>query len=136
MPFVTACTFCPYRATVLDRAVGACVRCPKCGNCFTVAPMELVPAKEPKRPTASPKRVSPSVPRASPCAGAVVSPEPPPPPSESSMPEWINAWGVFAFSLAALAMLLGAFALPRWLALGFVGLGLLGLIGLAMPRVE
>jgi hypothetical protein len=53
------------------------------------------------------------------------------------MPGWINACGVFAFSLAALAMLLGAFALPRWLALWFIGLGLLlGLIGLAMPRVE
>jgi hypothetical protein len=40
------------------------------------------------------------------------------------MPEWINVWGVFAFSLAALAMLLAAFA--------FAGVGLLlGLIGLA-----
>lgn len=140
MPFVTACTFCPYRATVPDRATGACVRCPKCGNCFTVAPLELVPAKAPTRPVASPKRVStkrvpPSVPQVSPVAVAVVSPEPPPPPSESSLPERINPWGVSAFSLAALAMLLGVFALPRWLALCFVGLGLLlGLIGLAMPR--
>jgi hypothetical protein len=117
--------------------MGATVRCPKCGNYFTVAPTELVPAKESKRPAASAKRVSTSVPYASPCAVAVALPEPPPPPSESSMPGWINAWGVLAFSLAALAMLLGALALPRWLALCFVGLGLLlGLIGLAMPRDE
>jgi hypothetical protein len=117
--------------------MGACVRCPKCGNHFTVAPMELVPAKEPKRPAASLERVSTSVPHASPRALAVFSPKPPPPPSESTMPGWINAWGAFAFSLAALAMLLGAFALPRWLALCLIGLGLLlGLIGLAMPRGE
>lgn len=48
------------------------------------------------------------------------------------MPEWINAWGVFAFSLASLTLLLAAFALPRWLALSCSGLGLLlGLAGLA-----
>ena len=48
------------------------------------------------------------------------------------MPEWINAWGVFALSFAALTMLLAAFALPRWLTLSFAGLGLLlGLAGLA-----
>lgn len=53
------------------------------------------------------------------------------------MPEWINVWGVFAFSLAALALLLAAFTLPRWLALSFAGLGfVLSLFGLAMPREE
>ena len=41
MPFVTACTFCPQRLTVPNQAMGACVRCPKCGNHFTVAPMEV-----------------------------------------------------------------------------------------------
>lgn len=113
------------------------MRCPKCGNHFTIAPMELVPTKEPKRPAASPKPISAFVPQAPPRAVAVVFPQPPPPLSESSMPGWINAWGVFAFSLAALAMLLGAFALPRWLALCFIGLGLLlGLIGLGMPREQ
>jgi hypothetical protein len=53
------------------------------------------------------------------------------------LPSWINVWGVFAFALAALALLLAAFALPRWLSLSCAGLGLLlGLIGLAMPREE
>ena len=94
--------------------MGASVRWPQCGSYFTVAPMELVPAKEPKPPTASPKRVFTSIPHASPGTVAVAFPKRPPPPSESSMPGWINAWGAFAFSLAALVILLGAFALPRW----------------------
>jgi hypothetical protein len=48
------------------------------------------------------------------------------------MPEWINPWGVFAFSLAALVLLFAALALPRWLTLSCAGLGLmLGLVGLA-----
>lgn len=53
------------------------------------------------------------------------------------MPEWINPWGVFAFALAGLVMLLAAFALPRWLVLSCAGLGLLlGLIGLAVRPDE
>ena len=64
-------------------------------------------------------------------------PRPPSPPSESTLPEWINAWGVSAFSLASLVLLFAAFALPRWLAMSFAGLGLLlGTIGVTRPRLE
>lgn len=181
MPFVAACPFCPHKLTVPDRAVGACVPCPKCGNYFTVAPSETVPSKTPRRvvpppspvaaPTPAPRPTptpaadlpwwvttppQPVVPPApepepepeppapptpsptgAPSLAAFDFPEPPPPPEPSSLPPWINPWGVFAFFLAAVAMLLAAFALPRWLSLSFAALGLLlGLVGAVVPREE
>lgn len=179
MSFVAACPFCPHKLTVPDRAVGACVPCPKCGNYFTVAPSETVPSKTPRRAvvppspvpapaptplpapasaeeqpwwvTTPPQAAVPSAPEPPPVAPeppppapavlprlpAFEIPQPPPPPEPSSLPPWINAWGVFAFSCAAVAMLLAALSLPRWLSLAFAVLGvLLGLAGAVAPRDE
>lgn len=179
MPFVAACPFCPHKLTVPDRAVGACVPCPKCGNYFTVAPSETVPSKTPRHAvvppspvpapaptplpapasaeeqpwwvTTPPQAAAPSAPEPPPAASEPPPPapavlprlpafeiaEPPPPPEPSSLPPWINAWGVFAFSCAAVAMLLAALSLPRWLSLAFAVLGvLLGLAGAVAPRDE
>src|SRR5262249_52075236 len=67
-------------------------------------------------------------------------PEPPPASSSSSspsLPEWINVWGVLAFSLTSLAMLLAAFTLPRFLTISLAGIAfLLGLAGAVAPRQE
>jgi hypothetical protein len=170
MPFVAACPFCPHHLTVPDRAMGACLPCPKCGNYFTVAPSALVPDKNPKQPAAPPKQAStataqspppaelpwwvteppqaaiapaseppspPPAPRIPFATPPLAFPAAPPPPSDSSLPEWINVWGVLAFSLAALAMLFAALTLPRWLVLPLAGLGfLLGLIGAAVQLNE
>ncbi len=184
MPFVAGCSFCPYTLTVPDRAMGACVRCPKCGNYFTVAPSDTRPAAKPVRAPAQPSRAP--IPAAAPTATAppkppdpdqpwwvttppqpvaepepepepqiytpeplapkptelppapiLTFPEPPPPPEPSSLPSWINIWGVFAFTFAAVAMLLAAFSLPRYLSLTLFGVGLfLGLVGAVLPRDE
>ncbi len=184
MPFVAGCSFCPYTLTVPDRAMGACVRCPKCGNYFTVAPSDTKPAAKPFRAPAQPSRAH--IPAAAPTATAppkpkppdpdqpwwvtttpqpvaepepepriytpepldpkpaelppapiLTFPEPPPPPEPSSLPPWINLWGVLAFTLAAVAMLLAALSLPRYLSLSLFGLGfLLGLVGVLAPRDE
>jgi hypothetical protein len=176
MPFVAACSFCPYKLTVPDQAMGAPLRCPQCGNYFTVAPSETAPVSKPRRPppqpppapppaptpppppaadqpwwvttpanpvaettsaetATAPAASEPTLPKEAPLpAPAVVAPEPPEP---SSLPPWINVWGVLAFALAALALLLAAFALPRWLSLSFTGLGgLLAVAGLAARREE
>jgi hypothetical protein len=51
-------------------------------------------------------------------------------PSTSASPAWINVWGVLAFTLIALALLLAAFTLPRWLTIACAALGLLlGVVG-------
>ena len=51
-------------------------------------------------------------------------------PSSSTSPGWINVWGALAFALTALALLLAAFTLPRWLTISFTALGLLlGVVG-------
>jgi hypothetical protein len=65
-----------------------------------------------------------SQPLALPSAPALLFPEPPSP-ATSALPGWINAWGVAAFVLTALALLFAAFALPRFLTLSLTGLGLL-----------
>lgn len=57
MPFEAACPFCPTRINrVPDEALGASLRCPQCGNYFTLAPaddLNLQPAgKTFRRPTA------------------------------------------------------------------------------------
>jgi hypothetical protein len=197
MPFTAGCSFCPYTLTVPDRAMGACVRCPKCGNYFTVAPTHSTPAAKTNHGTAQPNHLpapapvptppapktpapaaptlpaegdvpwwitSPPQPVAAapptqpepeaepeiyspqpldpkpvllPPAPLLTIPEPPPPPEPSSLPPWINVWGVLAFTLAAAAMLFAAFSLPRYLALSLAGLGvLLGLVGAVVPRDE
>lgn len=54
-----------------------------------------------------------------------------------TLPSWINAWGVIAFFLAALALLVAAFALPRFLSISLAVLGLAtALIGLMAQREE
>lgn len=58
-------------------------------------------------------------------------------PSSSALPGWINAWGAIAFTLTALALLLAAFTLPRWLTISFAALGLLlGLAGILAQREQ
>jgi hypothetical protein len=89
MPFVTVCSFCPHQLKVPDAALGASLRCPACGNYFTVAPAELAPVKQPARPPVVEKR-SPPPPQASipadhpwwletPPSAAPASPSPEPP---------------------------------------------------------
>src|SRR5215471_18477725 len=96
MPFLAACSFCPNKLKVPDQAVGACLRCPKCGNYFTVAPAEAAePVANPRRPLIAP--AAPERPAApvetppppedlpwwvleAPAAPPPPPPEPPPPP--------------------------------------------------------
>jgi hypothetical protein len=55
----------------------------------------------------------------------------------SSLPGWINVWGVLAFFLASLALLMASLTLPRWLAISLAGLGLLlSLAGVVASREE
>src|SRR6185437_4444365 len=171
MPFVTACSFCPNKIKVPDQSLGASLRCPTCGNYFTVAPAPPEPAKNLRRPVAAPRPTAapvkapppppadlpwwvatppagasnpaPSEPPAPPPAPAPVHSEPlahspivsamdfpePSAPAQSALPGWINAWGVAAFSLTALGLLLAAFALPRFLTISLASLGLV--VGLA-----
>jgi hypothetical protein len=170
MPFITACSFCPNKLKVPDQSLGASLRCPKCGNYFTVAPAELAPAKPPSRPpvteevraasppqtsssaplpwwvetppTAAPAPVSPAPPQplAPPVpavAPTLLFPEPPRPRPSSTLPNWINAWGVLAFFFAALALLVAAFALARFLSISLAVVGLAtGLAGVLAQREE
>lgn len=170
MPFVTACSFCPNKLKVPDQSLGASLRCPKCGNYFTVAPAELAPAKPSSRPPVTEEvRASPPPQPSSSAAlpwwvetpqsaapSPPAPPEPPPPASPAAavaptllfpepsrarssvtLPSWINAWGVIAFFLAALALLVAAFALPRFLSISLAVLGLAtALIGLMAQREE
>jgi hypothetical protein len=145
MPFLTACPFCPARMKVPDQWLGASLCCPKCGSNFTAAPVEPAPARGSVRPPAgsappraAPQRVaaaqalpappaSPAPPAPGPAAAAVV-PEPLPPtaplPEPDAGPGWINTWGVIAFFLAGLGVLLAGLSFPRWLTLTLAGLGL------------
>jgi hypothetical protein len=83
MPFVTACSFCAHRVKVPDRAMGACLCCPKCGSSFTVAPASLVPSEPPP----------PAVERS-----------PAPPPAQPAQPPAEDQpWWVVAVPAAALA---------------------------------
>lgn len=170
MPFVTACSFCPNKLSVPDQSLGASLRCPKCGNYFTVAPAELAPAKPPSRPPvpvemrpAAPPQASssealpwwvetppsaalppaspePALPPAAPVPAvvpALLFPEPPRAHPASTLPSWINAWGVLAFFFAALALLMAACALPRFLTITLAVLGLaIGLVGLMAQGEE
>lgn len=172
MPFVTACSFCSQSLKVPDQALGASLRCPKCGDYFTVARSETpLPTRKPPRPHPPPKAApapvqpassadqpwwvaSPPQPPApppvpetppapasmlvpSPPLGVHAFPPPPPMPVASSLPPWINAWGVFAFTLAALALVFAAFGLPRFLTIILTALGLLlGLVGFFMTEQD
>jgi hypothetical protein len=44
MPFLGACPFCPTKMKLPDHALGASIRCPKCGNYFTAVPQDDIPA--------------------------------------------------------------------------------------------
>ncbi len=74
MPFVTACSFCPNRIKVPDQSLGASLRCPKCGNYFTVAPAPPEPVKKLHRPPVAPSH------QAAPAKA-------PPPPAD--LPWWV-----------------------------------------------
>jgi hypothetical protein len=152
MPFLAACPFCPNKVKVPDHLLGASLRCPRCGDYFTVAPEDLVPTKTAQdsvpvqaRPATKPA-LSPSV------ALPPLAPPPPPmrvPPAAvdftpaSFAPEpddetrsgWVHPWGGFAFFLAGVAWLLAAFALPRYVVLPLAGIGfLVSLAGLFTAR--
>src|SRR5262249_39957384 len=82
--FLTACSFCPNKLKVPDQAVGACLRCPKCGDYFTVVPAEKAKSvANPLRPPAAEERPAapvetPSLRRTSP--GGSLKRRPPRPP--------------------------------------------------------
>lgn len=148
MPFITACPFCPNKLKVPDQSLGASLRCPKCGNYFTVAPSELA-ARNPVRPpsagghaaapasppaAASPLAAFPVPAPTTPAAPASFFPEPPVS-SSSSLPAWINGWGAIAFFLASLGLLFAAFTFPRLVTISLAALAFLVSLAGVLPSI-
>src|SRR5262245_28407642 len=48
MPFLAQCCFCNHQVEAPDRALGASGKCPKCGEHFTVVPVEKAAALPPR----------------------------------------------------------------------------------------
>src|SRR5438105_379954 len=46
MSFIAQCIFCKHKVKVPDEALGASVRCKKCDNSFTLAPIEEAPSEQ------------------------------------------------------------------------------------------
>src|SRR5207302_8144162 len=46
MSFVAQCIFCKHKVKAPDEALGASVRCKKCDNSFTLAPIEKAPSEQ------------------------------------------------------------------------------------------
>src|SRR2546421_7471263 len=46
MSFVAQCVFCKHKVKAPDEALGASVRCKKCDNSFTLAPIEEAPPEQ------------------------------------------------------------------------------------------
>jgi hypothetical protein len=142
MPFVAECQFCHAKMRVPDDSAGRSISCPRCGDWFTLAPMEKQPEAPPPdlRPTAAASAAAAAVLAA---VDADEEPEPEGSPAEGSQPRprrepdpqpWRRPWAfpyeLFGGTALALAGVGVAFAsLPGWQSYGMVLGGLAVIFG-------
>jgi hypothetical protein len=142
MPFVAECQFCHAKMRVPDDSAGKSISCPRCGDWFTLAPMEKQPEAPPPdlRPTAAASAAAAAVlaavdadeepePEGAPAGGKKRRPRPEPDPQPWRRP-WAFPYEMFGGAALALAGVGVAFAsLPGWQSYGTVLGGLAVVFG-------
>jgi hypothetical protein len=146
MPFIAECPFCQGKLRAPDSAVGRSLSCPKCGEPFTLAPMEHPPQSATFTIMAAAQGTTTTLPGTQTAAPLppLPLPESAPPPTEEDgdRPRRpLNPVAVLAFFLAGAGWLSAAvastFILDAAARLALVGAGLavlVGLVGLLLAR--
>src|SRR5262245_37353841 len=119
MAFIAACGYCHGKVRVSDRAEGSSLTCPRCGNAFTVVPMDH-PPENPGTVTAPTKQ--PSLP-AAPDQTREEDVQEAPTPETSG---WrVDPVGLAAFACGSAGLLLASIPMLHPATIPLAGLGLL-----------